>query len=275
MRRILITGVRGKTGVPLAESLATRADVQVLGGSSDPSMVAIDGVTPTAFSWDEAGGWPSALSAVDAVFVVRPDRPDAPELIEALLAITGEETHVVLLSERDVDSMEPGTWAPRVEKVVRDSERSWTILRPSWFLQVLADPRFLRGAVAGGELPFASGGAKVAWIDARDIAAVAERALLDDGHDGATYELSGPQSLTLDELAAAFGDVLDHPVRAVERSIDAELEGLDGFFRDLTQLTFERVQAGRFAGVTGTVEQITGRPARSVREFLADGELEI
>lgn len=50
MTRVLVTGVRGKTGVPLAQLLAARPGVEVLGGSSDPATVTLDGVQPTAFS---------------------------------------------------------------------------------------------------------------------------------------------------------------------------------------------------------------------------------
>src|SRR3712207_345217 len=59
MTRILITGVRGKTGAPLADRLARGGEVEVLGGSSDPSRVTIDGVRPTVFSWDDRSGWPA------------------------------------------------------------------------------------------------------------------------------------------------------------------------------------------------------------------------
>ena len=179
MTRVLVTGVRGKTGAPLAESLVARRGVEVLGGSSDPSTVRIDGVHPTAFSWDEPSGWAAATDGIAAVYVVRPDRADAPELIDALLTETSPRTRVVLLSEKDADYAGPNGWAPRAERAVRDSGRTWTILRPSWFMQVFTDPRFYRDQIAGtGELPFPSDGARVAWIDARDIAAVAERALL-------------------------------------------------------------------------------------------------
>jgi hypothetical protein len=51
MTRTLIAGVCGKTGAPLAELVADRDDLEVLGGSSDPSTVTIDGAGPTALSW--------------------------------------------------------------------------------------------------------------------------------------------------------------------------------------------------------------------------------
>lgn len=270
MTSVLITGVRGKTGEPLAALLAARDGVEVRGGSSDPSKVELDGVRPTAFSWDEPGGWPAAVEGVDAVFLVRPDRADAPEIIASFVAGTPEAVHIVLLSERDDGWFDDGSWATRAERAVTESGRSWTVLRPSWFMQVLTDGRFLRDQIAGGELPFPDGGAKIAWIDARDIAAVAEQALLDRKHAGRRYELSGPRALALPEVAQLLSDGLGREIHPESLTIEEGLVGLEGFDHELTLITYERVQAGAFAGVTDDVERVTGGPARTLEEFVAD-----
>ncbi|MEV4761880.1 hypothetical protein AB0J89_04520 [Micromonospora chokoriensis] len=271
--RVLVTGVRGKTGLPLAELLAARQGVEVLGGSSDPSTVGINGVHPTAFSWDEPAGWATATDGVDAVYVVRPDRPAAPELIGALLAGVSPSTRVVLLSDKDGGhpvSDYPAGWAPTVEREVRGSGRPWTILRPGWFMQVFTDPRFYRHQIAdAGELRFPSGDAHMAWIDACDIAAVAERALIEDGHVGQTYQLSGPESLSLPRTAELLSAAAGHPVIHRDLTIDEAVAGTEGFERDLNRLTFERVRAGGFAAVTDTVAQVTGRAPRTLRDFLS------
>ena len=271
MTRVLITGVRGKTGAPLAELLAAQPDVEVLGGSSDPSSVEIDGVVPTQFSWDDAAGWAAAADGVDAVYVVRPDRADAPELVAGLVAETPRGARVVLLSEQDADSFAPDSWALRVEQVVRESGRAWTTLRPSWFMQVFSDPRYYRDEIAEhGRLPFASGGAGAAWIDARDIAAVAERALLDDAHDGRVYEFSGPEVLSVPRTAEVLSAALGRSVSHEEITIEEAVAGMSGFDRDEFVWTFERFRDGVFAVVTDAVEQVTGRPARTLERFLAD-----
>lgn len=265
--RVLITGVRGKTGVPLAESLVERGGIEVLGGSSDPSSVTVDGVVPTAFGWDDPASWDVAA---DAVYLVRPDRADAPELVAAFLGRT--DARVVLLSERETDSFAPGHWSLRVEQAVRDSGCAWTMLRPSWFMQVFSDPRFYRDEIVEhGRLPFAGGGAKVAWIDARDIAAVAEHALLEDGHAGEVHELSGPEALTLPRTAEVLSHALGRTVDHQEVSIaDAVADVPEGFERDEFVWTLERLHEGEFSGVTETVERVTGRPARSLRDFAQD-----
>ncbi len=271
MTRVLITGVRGKTGVPLARLLVAHPGVEVLGGSSAPGSIAIDGVRPTPFSWDEPSGWAAATDGVDALYLVRPDRADAPELVASLLAETPRDARIVLLSERDADSFAPGSWALRVEQTVRESGHAWTMLRPSWFMQVFTDPRYYRDEIADhGRLPFAGSGATVAWIDARDIAAVAERALLDPSHHGRVYELSGPEAMTLPRTAEVLSGALGQSVNHAEISIaDAVAHMPEGFVRDEFTWTFERLHDGVFSGVTDVVEQVTGRPARSLAAFPA------
>lgn len=275
MSRVLITGVRGKTGAPLAHLLTSHGDVEVRGGSSDSSSVDLPGVRPTAFSWDDPDGWPAATDGVDALYVVRPDRDDAPRLVQDLLRVTPQSARVVLLSEQDADWFAPGTWSLEVERVVRESGRGWTVLRPSWFAQVFTDDRYLRGDVLAGRLRFPGGGAALAWIDARDIAAVAERALLDDALTGRVLELSGPEALTLPATAAALSEVLGRRVEHAEVAIQDAVAGAEGFEAWELQVTYERVHAGVFAVVTDTVERVTGNPARSFREFLVDHRHEL
>lgn len=271
MGRVLVTGIRGKTGVPLAALLTARDDVEVLGGSSDPSAVDLAGVRPTALSWDEPAGWAAATEGVNAVYVVRPDRADAPALIEALVAVTDAATRIVLLSEQDADYVGPEGWAVRAERVVRAGGRPWTILRPSWFMQVFTDPRFYLASIADESvLAYPGGGSPVAWIDARDIAAVAACALLEDGHDGRVHEITGPEALSLPRTAELLSAAAGRPVSHQEVTIEEAVEDLEGFERDLTVLTFERVRDGSFAVVTDTVERVTGQPARSLRQFLAE-----
>ncbi|GAA5140804.1 NAD(P)H-binding protein [Nocardioides marinquilinus] len=267
--RVLVTGVRAKTGAPLAEILLAEG-VAVRGGSSDPATVDADGVEPVAFSWDDPGGWPVALDGVDAVFVVRPDRPDAPDLVGRLAAATAPGTRVVLLSDLNVLADGPDGWSARTEAAVTTSGRPWTLLRPGWFMQVLTDPRFYRDDVAAGTLPYPAGGGRLSWIDARDIAAVAARALVDDGHDGRAYPLTGPEALTLPETAAALSEALGHPVVHRDLAPEEAAAGYTGFERDLAVATYELVAADHFAVVETGVRDVTGREPRRLEEFLAD-----
>ena len=177
-----------------------------------------------------------------------------------------------LLSELDRGYFGPDDWAPRVERAVREGGRPWTILRPGWFMQVLADPRFfLDDLVQEGRLPLVTGGGAVSWIDSRDIAAVAARALLGDGHEGRVHELTGPEALTLVETAEVLGSVLGRTVRPVELTMDEALAGVDDDFqRRNDEGAYDRIRTGMFGTLTDTVEQVTGRPPRTLREVAAE-----
>ncbi len=84
------------------------------------------------------------------------------------------------------------------------------------------------------------------------------------------FELSGPESLSLPQTAELLSRAVGRPVVHRDVPVAEALAGTGGFERDLTALTFERVRAGVFAPVTDAVQQVTGRPARSLAAFLAD-----
>jgi uncharacterized protein YbjT (DUF2867 family) len=271
MQRVLVTGGRGKTGAPLVESLSQRPDVDVLAGTRHPDRLELDRARPVAFDWDDRSTWAAAVEGIDAVFVVRPDLEHAPALVTDLLATTPSDTHVVLLSEVENAYFDRDAWALRVETAVRDSGRTWTMVRPGWFMQVFTDPRFfLHDIVEKGQLRLVSNGQGVAWIDARDIAAVAEVALMDPGHAGQVYEITGPAALTLQRTAELLAASLGRPVEHVEVTMDEALVESEGFQRHLDHGAFDRIRLGLFGIVTSTVREVTGNAPRSFEQFLTD-----
>lgn len=272
MQRVFVTGARAKTGRPLAQELAQRDDVIVRGGTNKPSEISMPGVEIVRFSWSDRSTWQAALDAVDGVFVVRPDVPEAPELVRDFVATAGD-ARVILLSESDPNYFGDGAWSLRVENVVRDSGRPWTILRPGWFMQVFSDPRFfLTPVVDKGVLEFPSDGASVAWIDARDIASVAAQALTEYGHDGSTYELTGPVALSLPAVAALLAETLGRPVSHVDVPLEDALGDSEGFVRENDHGAFDRIRRNLQSRVTEHVQQVTGRRPRTFEDFLAQDE---
>jgi uncharacterized protein YbjT (DUF2867 family) len=261
-RTVLVTGARGKTGREVVARLRARPGVVVREGSSQPGA-------ETPFSWDDPATWPAAVKDVDAVYLMRPDVPAAPELVAGLAAVN-LDAHVVLLSEQGAGDLSAGDWAGRVENAVTARAGGWTVLRPSWFHQVLTDPRFYRDDIRSGVFRLPSGGGAIAWVDARDIAAVAVAAILDPaGHDRQAYTITGPEALPVAAVAELLSAGLGTPVRAEDPPPAAVLEGFDPWTTGILAHLYDRIRDGGFADLSPVVEDVTGRRPIPVAEFIA------
>lgn len=101
-----------------------------------------------------------------------------------------------------------------VEKAIEASGMAWTFLRPNSFMQNVVT--FMSDTIkAESAFYSASGKAKIAHVDVRDIAAVAVKALTEPNHAGKAYALTGPEELSYDELAAALSKALGRTVRHI------------------------------------------------------------
>jgi uncharacterized protein YbjT (DUF2867 family) len=113
-----------------------------------------------------------------------------------------------------------------------------------------------------------------ALIHESDLAAVIAHALLDDDLDGRRIPVTGPQSLTHEELVAVIGEVIGRPLRFEEVPPEAAARGLvaHGFPETFVAALMARYArgAGQPALVTDEVEQILGRPARTFAEWVTD-----
>jgi uncharacterized protein YbjT (DUF2867 family) len=115
-------------------------------------------------------------------------------------------------------------------------------------------------------------------VDERDIAAVAARALCEDGHAGAEYVLTGPQSLSQFEQVSAIGRVMiGRSLRIEEMSPDEarrELLTIGPLVAVNMLLAAWAAAIGQPAHVTSTVEEITGAPAETFLDWATDNAAE-
>jgi uncharacterized protein YbjT (DUF2867 family) len=225
-----------------------------------------------------------ALDGAERMLVIAPMGPRLAEM-EAALVDAGARAgvrRVVKLSSLGV--LEPpgpdGAPEPRQYPLHRQSERllersgmAWTHLRPGPFMQnLLAQAASIAGE---GTLRAAWGGGSIAPVDARDVAAVAVRALLDDGHEGRAHALPGPEALTGPELAARLSAALGRPVRYADVPPEAlagtlRARGAPEWMVGALLEVMARVREGAAPEASDAVEPLTGRPARRLDEFARD-----
>jgi NAD(P)H dehydrogenase (quinone) len=122
-------------------------------------------------------------------------------------------------------------------------------------------------------LPF--GSARTSPISASDVARVVSTILENPtGHRGKVYELTGPQSENMNEIAKEYAIALNRPVKYVDMPYDKWLkEELLSF--NLPQYVFQHVSTmakliaeNRYDRLTSDVQKLTGKPSMSVREFV-------
>lgn len=275
MKRILVTGATGTVGRQVVSQLLA-TDVRIRALTRNPEAAGLPpGVEVVRGDLTDPAGLAGCLDGVDAVFLVW--TAPAGAVPAALDRIAERARRLVLLTSPHRTPhpffQQPNPLAAMYAEIERSIEASglrWTFLRPGMFAANALSwwaPRIREGDIV--RWPYAA--APTAPIHERDIAAVAVRALLEDGHEGAEYVLTGPQSLSQREQVATIGDVIGRPLRLEEISPDEARRELPFPAPALSMLLNAWAAAvGVPALVTSTVAEITGRPARTFRDWATD-----
>jgi uncharacterized protein YbjT (DUF2867 family) len=100
-----------------------------------------------------------------------------------------------------------------IERYLEGSGLAWTHLRPSQFMQVYL--REVPTIVAEDAFFLPMGNAKLAPIDIEDIAKVAFALLRNGGHEARSYDMTGPEALTMTEIAERISRAIGKTVRYV------------------------------------------------------------
>ena len=278
MNRILIIGATGRVGREVLSQLpATGVRVRALVRNPQtaglpPSVDVVRGDLTLPETLDEC------LDGIDAVFLVwtAPPATVAP-VVERIAKQAGR---IVFLSSPYKTAHplfqggQPNAIAAlhaEIERLIETSGRQWTFLRPGMF----ASNALLWWAPqirAGDVVRWPHLAAPTAPIDEHDIAAAAVRALSEDGHGGAEYVLTGPQSLSQFEQISTIGGVIGRSLRIEEMSPEDARDELLPFIPKML-LDAWAAAIGQPAHVTSTVAEITGVPARTFREWASDHEI--
>lgn len=234
------------------------------------------GAEPVLADYDDQRSLQAAMKGCSDVFLVTPPLqgqfPRDQRAIDA--AVTAGVHRVVRLSASDSNRTTKVPWArdhARADHYLADSGLRWTVLRASGFMENLAAAAPM---VRRGFLPQAGGAGEFPLICSDDIAAVAHTVLTTPGHDRATYFLTGPDSLTFSQVAAAMSRHVGHRVRFVHLPGWAYMMlircgGQDWWKADGVRRQFaDVVRHGHDIDMTHDVERLTGRPATTIDDYL-------
>lgn len=275
MNPILVIGATGTVGREVVAHLRAE-DAPVRALTRDPAAGRLPaGVEAVRGDLTAPGSLGAALDGVDTVFLLWQTGPaTVPAVVEriarsarrvVLLSSPHQTPHPFFSQPNPMAAMHAG-----IERRLRETGLGLAILRPGMFA---ANVRHWWGPQirAGDVVRWPYGEVETAPVDERDIAAVAARALLDAGHDGAEYLITGPEALTQAGQVRVIGEVIGRPLRLHELSPDEARREL-GFPPAAMEMLLAAWGAavGHPAIVTRTVEEVTGRPARPFRQWVAD-----
>lgn len=271
--RVLVTGATGNTGRHIVSRLVELGfAVRTAARGDRPADSAAEHVR---FDWTDPSSHEEALSGVDRMYLIAPGMVEEPSglmvpFIER--AVERGVRRVVLLSSSAVPEGAPGLGT--VHRALLERVPEWTVLQPSWFMQNFVDERHHHGASLkhDGLLVTATGEGRVGFVDARDIAEVAVRALADERPHDTAHVITGPQALSYGDLVAVLSQVTGRPMRhvpvegeTVRRHMMAA--GIPEPYARLLAGLEESIRQGTEARVTETVSRVTGRPPRFFEDF--------
>ena len=275
VRTILVTGATGTVGSDVLRGLA---GVQVRAAVRDKAKaaaLAAPGVELVSFDYSKPASFRPACRGVDAIFMVPPFTPDGVAQSLEFLAAARESgvKHVVKLSViHSLSGITVGKWHAAIDEALKKSGMAWTILLPGGFMQ-----NFVKGSAPrpDGNMYLPVGNAKSAFIDTRDIAAIAVKALTEPGHEGKEYTLTGPADISYPEAAAIMSEASGRQIRFVDVPPEAARQAMvtaqmPEWMIDVILELNAWAKASQGGEITTTVKDVLGRSAHTFREFARD-----
>lgn len=273
---ILVSGAAGQVGgAVLRALLEAKAEVRAMvrpGGR----LSGLDGVNVVEADFADAASLVKALDGVEAAFLISPgDFTLERAFVEAAAHV--DLGRVVLLSVLNADENSSCGILKQhglSEGYLIESTVPYVILRPNAFMQnfVVQSAGPIK---ANGTLPGPMGDARVSFVDVRDIASVAAVALMTPAFEGETLELTGPQALSYGEAAAAIAKAAGRTVSYVNiPDADAKTAmlgmGMTSAYADAVLALFATYRDGDAEFVVPTVEEVTGKAARTFDAFVQE-----
>ena len=274
---VIVTGATGQLGgrvVRLLDAAGVRQRLVVRDPGRAPDVAHVE--LSTIGSYTDADGLARAFAGGGPVLMVSaaesPDRLDQHRAFIDAAAAAGVP-HLVYTSYYGASphaTFTHGRLHAATEEHLRASGLPFTVLRDNLYLDFLPDLAGPDGVIRG---PGGSGAVSAVARD--DVAEVAAIVLQHPGaHVGRTYDLTGPEELTLSDIAGKLTALTGRDVGYQEETLDEAFAsrasyGAPDWLVQAWVSTYTAIAAGEMAGVSDAVPTITGRPATSLADLIA------
>ena len=276
---ILVTGASGSVGKEVLKAMAKdgakhramyRSEAEAAKAPVGTETVTADFAKPETLA--------AALRGVESVYLVCSPIPELVQLESNVIdaCVAAGVKHVVLNSAMgagDYGKSFP-SWHRNVEDKLRSTRLSYTVLRPNSFHQNVVSI-FAPSIRAQGVFYGSMRDSRNSFLDVRDIAAVAAKALAGGPHSGKIYQLNGPEALNYTELAAKISKAAGREVKYVDIPMEAQRKALleqqmpEWLVNALLELQ-EYYLGGQGGELDGLLHDLLGRPPINMDQFLQE-----
>jgi uncharacterized protein YbjT (DUF2867 family) len=278
---ILVIGGRSKIGSAVLDELVRRgASVRALLRSREQSAFPPP-IETAAGDLGDPASLEAAMQGVEHVFLLCGPRPDEVALNRNAID-AARASGVRLLVRSSILAADPAATATFVrnhgesDAYLARSGLPHVIVRPNYFAQNV--PEAVIPTIDGDGRFYANlGEARLSMVDTSDVGAVAAVVLTNPGHDGKTYDVTGPEALSYADVASRLSSRLGRTVEYVDVPDAAARSALAGaglgdWLADSLVSLFAQYRRsgtdGYAAQVSDTVRQLTGKPARTLDDVL-------
>jgi NAD(P)H dehydrogenase (quinone) len=279
---IVITGASGQLGRATAEAVLERADPsELILVTRDPQRLAgfaERGVAVRAGDFDDPGSLPAAFEGGDRLLlisthVIGERLPQHLAAVDAAVAAgVGSIAYTSMVNPSDSNPEVVVHDHRPTEEAIRASGLDWTFLRNAIYAEVLLQSA--AGALASGQMISNDGQGRCAYVARGDCAVAAAVVLTGDGHGGKAYDITGPESLSAEDVAALFAEVGERPVQVLHLTDDEWVQAMvkhasmpEPLARSLSTFGIA-TRRGYNACVSTTFEDLTGHPPHTASQVL-------
>ena len=278
MAKILVFGATGNTGSILIPALLSAGhEVRAFVRNEEKAQSLKDaGAEIYLGDLDQGDTIDGALEGIEKVYFCTWNGPTASaqgnNIVNAIKR-AGTKPFIVRHSAFGTDGSRLIQQINEVDNAIQESGAPWTCIKPTFFMQniMMASPSIQNG----GQIYWDWADGKAGMIDVRDVAESAFGALTGKAESGKEYILTGPESISMHDVAASFAKVLDKKIHYVAVPHEASKESMMGMgFPEFIVDGYVELSQGFAKGfadtTTGNVEALTGHAPRSIDDFTND-----
>jgi len=274
---ILITGATGNVGREIIKILHEQQhSVRAAVVSDEDAKRLADSIPYQRFDFTDAGTYQETFTGVKKMFLMRPphisniERDMKPAIDYAIQS--GVE-HIVFLSLLGAEKNKIVPHA-KVEKILLDSPVDYTLLRCGFFMQNLSTTH-RQDIQEHSDIFIPAGKGKTAFIDVRDIAAVAAKTLMEPGHERQVYPLTGSEALDYYQVAEIMTQHLGRSIVYSNPSLPHFFwrfwrRGYPFGYIGVVSAIYLTTRFGMADTITPHTEELLGRAPITLKQFVQD-----